>query len=156
MNNETMFSTEELDKGVAFRDAAFELLTALPGAGVCSNRTCLRCRIADAALEVDSILGLKEIPCKKSSGKGWITDRLPVDRQIVTGNFGDCIQRAKWHSKQRRWKYEDMLYDDFVWSWCGPERPVLGWRPEPEPEPSPVVKWRNIAAANKEQENTNE
>jgi hypothetical protein len=38
----------------AFRDAAFAYLNGTENFSVCSGRTCLRCRIADAAFEVES------------------------------------------------------------------------------------------------------
>lgn len=43
----------------SFRDAAFAYLNACDNDGVCSNRTCLRCRIADAAFDVEKLHALK-------------------------------------------------------------------------------------------------
>jgi len=50
--------TSLLSAAIMFRDAAFAYLNALDGKSVCSKRTCLACRIADAAFDVEKKHGL--------------------------------------------------------------------------------------------------
>lgn len=51
-------STDLLAVAAAFRDAAFLYLNVCNNGYVCSDRSCLRCRIADAAFEVERKHGL--------------------------------------------------------------------------------------------------
>ncbi len=49
-------------KAMAFRNAAFAYLNACDNGEVCSDRSCLRCRIADAAFEVEQKHGIPPMP----------------------------------------------------------------------------------------------
>ena len=51
-----------LDAAMAFRNAAFAYLNACDNGSVCSDRSCLRCRIADAAFEVERKHGILPMP----------------------------------------------------------------------------------------------
>jgi len=52
-------SNDLLGCAITFRDAAFAYLTAIADDKVCINRTCLRCRIADAVFDVEEKHDLK-------------------------------------------------------------------------------------------------
>lgn len=56
-----------LDAAMAFRNAAFAYLNACDNGGVCSDRSCLRCRIADVAFEVEQNHGILPMPSNKGS-----------------------------------------------------------------------------------------
>jgi hypothetical protein len=65
-----------LDAAMAFRNAAFVYLNACDNGGVCSDRSCLRCRIADAAFEIEQKHGILPMPAN-----GAVSTSPPTGRK---------------------------------------------------------------------------
>ena len=73
----------------AFRDAAFAYLNVCDTGKACSDRSCLRCRIADAAFEVEQKHGIRPQMFSRNIPK---EPKLPESFEVSPGrvNRGGC------------------------------------------------------------------
>lgn len=97
---------------VAFRDAAFAYLNVCDNGTVCSDRSCLRCRIADVAFEVERKYGIIPTPSNEKYDQ--------MSKQSEAAQTNDMRPSACWTLDQIRqafWKTfhkEGELWFDYL------------------------------------------
>jgi hypothetical protein len=111
-DGEILLNISLLLVAVAFRDAAFAYLNACDNSTVCSDRSCLRCRIADIAFEVERKHGMVSTPSNEKYNQ--------ISKQSEAVQINDVHPSACWTLDQIRqafWKTfhkEGELWFDYL------------------------------------------